>query len=71
MCISSCTYFNTFYQEKEEEEEEEETAANTYEAGGVIITCGLGVTKSLQDGIGLDNLVLQVLRRERKRERDF
>ena len=32
---------------------------NTHEARGVVVTGGLGVTEGLQDGVGLDNLVLQ------------
>lgn len=31
----------------------------TYETGGVIVTDGLGVTEGFQDGIGLDDLILQ------------
>lgn len=32
----------------------------TYETGRVIVTHGLGVTEGFQDGIGLDDLILQV-----------
>ena len=31
----------------------------THEAGGVVVTRGLGVTERLQDRVGLHNLVLQ------------
>lgn len=33
---------------------------NTYETGRVVVTHGLGVTESFQDGIGLHDLVLQI-----------
>ena len=31
----------------------------TYKSGRVVITCSLGVTVSLKDRVGLDNLVFQ------------
>lgn len=32
----------------------------TYKSGGVVILDGLGVAESLQDGVGLQQLVLQL-----------
>ena len=34
---------------------------DTHEAGGVVVTDGLGVTEGLEYRVGLHNLVLQVL----------